>query len=52
MYELSGVDFLLFGEAGLQPGFLHGDRLCELTHEILEILVHTNHTVILKITSG
>lgn len=52
MCELSSVDFLLFGEAGLQPGLLHGHSLCELAHEILEILIHTNHTIILQITFG
>lgn len=51
MYELSSVDFLLFGEAGLQPGLLQGDSLCVLAHEIPEILIHTN-TEILKITFG
>lgn len=41
MYEVCSVDFALFGEAGLEPGLLHWDRLGVLTQQILELLVHT-----------
>lgn len=39
VYELCSVDFSLFGEAGLQPGLLHRDRLGVLTRQVLELLV-------------
>jgi len=41
MQEVFSDDFLLFGEAGLQPGLLHRNSLGVLTHQTLELLVHT-----------
>lgn len=43
MLEVCSVDLLLSGEAGLQPGRLHRNSLLVPTHQILKLLVHTDH---------
>lgn len=42
MCELSSVDFLLLGEADLQPGRLHRHSLRVSLEQILQFLLSTN----------